>query len=342
MSDIKILGSQDEGRWDDYVLHTPNSTIFHSVSWKKAIEETYGHTSHYIYSKSSDGTLNGILPLFQVKNFFFRSRLISIPFAPYGGVCSDNPTVGQGLIEGMLEIKKNIGAEYCEVRQRGTIKDDDNKKAQADYSTFVLDLTKGSGHIWDSMDRKVRNMIRKGEKNGLIYHVDSSINSVTDFYRIYCDSMSRLGTPAHDIRFFQKVFKYCNNCSIAKVDYKGSMISALFLLNFKNTMISGWGASSTAHLKLSPNNYIYWKSIELACDKKINLFDFGRSLKGTGNYRFKEGWGAHICPLYYDHYPRYAGGKIPQYKYDRFSKIWRLLPLHMTTFIGPKLRRHIP
>jgi hypothetical protein len=34
-----------------------------------------------------------------MKSMFFGKKLISVPFAPYGGVCADDKTVEKALIE---------------------------------------------------------------------------------------------------------------------------------------------------------------------------------------------------------------------------------------------------
>ena len=40
-----------------------------------------------------EGEIKGILPLFLMRSMLFGKKLVSVPFAPYGGVCADDETI---------------------------------------------------------------------------------------------------------------------------------------------------------------------------------------------------------------------------------------------------------
>ena len=69
------------------------------------MEKTYKHKPIYLIAKE-EGEIKGALPLFLMRSWFFGKKLVSVPFAPYGGACADNETVKNTLIEEAKRITK--------------------------------------------------------------------------------------------------------------------------------------------------------------------------------------------------------------------------------------------
>jgi hypothetical protein len=91
---------------------------------------------------------------------------------------------------------------------------------------------------------------------------------------------------------------------------------------------------------------LYWTCLEFATQKGYGTFDFGRSTRGEGTYKFKEQWGARPQPLYW-HYWLRGGGELPQVnpsnrKYRLAIEVWKRLPLPVTRLLGPGIVRYIP
>ncbi len=292
----------------------------------KVIKDTYRYEPYCFLAKEND-TILGILPAVYLNSPFFKKCLISVPFAPYGGVCSNSDMIEKALIEKATNM---LDTNHCELRNL-------YGPEEHSYSTFQLELSKDPQHLWEKMSKKKRNRVRKGEKSNLKFEIDP--DSTNEFYNIYAINMKKLGTPVHDIMFFKNIRKYFpENVLIAKVLLNNRIISALYLLTFKKTIIAGWGASLPEYLSTAPNDFIYWNTIKYACKNNYTLFDFGRS--PSNNTRFKNKWGAKELPLHYHYYPSIE--KTPQQKYSTLAKIWTKIPLPLTKKLGPHIRRHIP
>ena len=75
------------------------------------------------------------------------------------------------------------------------------------------------------------------------------------------------------------------------------------------------------------------------------MFDFGRSSRGTGTYRFKKQWGTTEEPLHWQCLNRNGRTAVtlraddPQYRWA--VQTWKRFPLAITNFIGPLLRRQM-
>ena len=84
--EITELQREDEKAWDSYIYKSRISTFYHQIGWRNVVEKTYEHKPIYLIAKE-EGEIKGILPLFLMKSMFFGNKLVSVPFAPYGGIC---------------------------------------------------------------------------------------------------------------------------------------------------------------------------------------------------------------------------------------------------------------
>ncbi|MCQ1535239.1 FemAB family PEP-CTERM system-associated protein [Methanosarcina sp. KYL-1] len=340
--EIKLLRPRDEKKWEDFVTRNDSTTFYHQIGWKKVIQETYDHEPYYLFAEDDEGDIVGILPLFYMTSIFFGRRLVSVPFAPYGGVCAVDELIGKALNDEAIDIGNKLGVDYCEFR---SFKNNNhgNLIFTRNYSTFLLDVSGGHDQIWNKMNRNVRNRIRKGKKSDLKHEVDSSLDGVSKFYEIYSWSMKRLGTPIHDQEFFKSILKHFpDKTLITRANLGDLPIAAFYLLTFKDVLITAWGASLPDFLNYAPNDFMYWNCVEYASENNMLWVDFGRSLVNSGNHVFKSRWGCTEFPLNYCYYPPTKIPKPPQDEYRKHAKIWSRLPLTWTTRIGPNIRREVP
>jgi hypothetical protein len=78
---VRDYAPGDRVHWDAFVYRCPDATFFHRIGWKDVIEECFGHRTHYLVAERGDQIV-GVLPLAEVKSFFFGHALVSLPFAP--------------------------------------------------------------------------------------------------------------------------------------------------------------------------------------------------------------------------------------------------------------------
>ena len=341
--EIKQLSGKDEKKWDEFVMKSNDTTFCHQIGWKKVVEETYGHKPYYLFAESDVGDVVGFLPMFLIKDIFFGKRLVSVPFAPYGGVCCETDDVGNALINEAINIGKNLDVGHCEFRNFKNTNTYENFNCTGDYSTFLLDLDNGIDFVYGNMKRNKRAKIRKGEQHNLDFTIDADSNAVDEFYEIYSQNMRSLGTPVHDFNFLKKVYEmFPKNVFVAKVLINKEIISSEYLFIFKSMLTTMWGASINEFLKYAPNDFKYWNIIKYGCGNNLSCLDFGRCLVNSGGYEFKKQWGSVEVPLSYCYYPSTKTLLSPQNEYGKFAKIWCKLPLKVTKIIGPRVRGYIP
>jgi len=79
--------------------------------------------------------------------------------------------------------------------------------------------------------------------------------------------------------------------------------------------------------------------------RRVRLFDFGRSKRNTGAYSFKTHWGFEPQPLHYE-YRLVRAANPPNInplnpKFRLFIALWKKLPLSVANRIGPLIARDL-
>jgi len=338
--EIYKLERGEEKEWDAYVLKHPNSTFFHQIGWKRVVEKTYKHKPIYLIARE-EGEVKGVLPLFLMRSMIFGKKLVSVPFAPYGGVCADDEMAEKMLIEEAIRIAEEYDVDYLEIRSLSKIVHGEYV-TDLSYITFIINLNFGSELIWKNLRRDKKRGIKKAERANLAVEWNANID---DFYDIYIRTMRNLGTPVHCYNFFKNILnEFRDETKILTVKYEDIIICCKFLLFYKNTVISMWGVTLKEYQKFHPYDLANWKAIEYSCKEGYKYFDFGRCLLDSGVFHYKWGWSGEQKQLYYQFYlnndrnPPDISQSNPNRK--RFASVWKRLPVPLTKIVGPMLRRN--
>jgi len=341
--EITELQKEDEKSWNAYVHNSNTSTFYHQIGWRNVVEKTYKHKPIYLVAKEED-EIKGVLPLFLMKSMFFGKKLVSVPFAPYGGACADNETVEKALIEEGKRITKDWVSDYLELR---TISESNTPGliSKSLYVTSILELEQDSAVVWnEKLKRNKRKTIAKSEKRNLSMEWTNETN---EFYKMYAHNMRDLGSPVHSNKFFKNILhELLNNSKVLTVKRDGNVLYAAFYLFYKDTVINNWSSTLEEYRKYYPTDFGIWNAIKYSCENGYKYYDFGRSQENSANLEFKMRWSAETKQLHYHYYLNNAKD-VPNItatnpKRQMFAKVWSKLPLGLTTTAGPLLRKGIP
>jgi|LGOV01.1.fsa_nt_gb hypothetical protein len=50
---IRLYHDSDRHAWDHFVMDHPGGTFFHLIGWKRVVEKSFGHASHYLMAVNS-------------------------------------------------------------------------------------------------------------------------------------------------------------------------------------------------------------------------------------------------------------------------------------------------
>ena len=107
----------------------------------------------------------GVLPLVQIKSLLFGNTLTSLPFLNYGGVMADTADAAEALVAAARRTGAGAQVQPRRAAARGA---GSSRTCRARQHKVVDAAAAAPAAIWDGLDRKVRNQIRKAEKSGLV------------------------------------------------------------------------------------------------------------------------------------------------------------------------------
>ena len=331
---VREATPSDQQRWETFVESCPEATFFHRFGWKKVIEEAFGHRI-YLLLAECEGTIEGILPLGEIRSRFFGHSLISTPFCVYGGVAATTERARRLLTERACELANECGVQYLELRNREERNSDWQRKDL--YVTFRKEIDPDPEKNLLAIPRKQRAMVRKGIAANLESVIDDDIER---FFRAYSESVRNLGTPVFSKRYFRLLKEtFGNDCELLTVVRDNELVASVMSFYFRDEVLPYYGGGKGIARDYKGNDFMYWEVMKRACQQGVRWFDYGRSKKGTGSYRFKTHWGFEPEPLHYE-VKVLRGAEIPEVnplnpKYAKFIAIWKRLPLSIANRIGP-------
>jgi FemAB-related protein (PEP-CTERM system-associated) len=332
------------GTWRRVVDESPSSGLAHSPEWFTLIHRAYGHTPLYLTMNDGNGR-SGVLPAFVVRRPFFGTVVTSMPFLDSGGPCSRSADTRKMLVEHLIAEARRIGAARVELRCAERL---DIPAQPAEHKVnLTLPLPADPDQLWRRFDKQVRNQVRKAERCGLTVE-HGGVENLRAFYEAFVVRMRDLGSPPHAPEFLRAVLDAFGGRARIVLVRKGNLtIGALFALAFKDRLVVPWAICLKEYFSLCPNMLLYWETLRSACVEGFTRFDFGRSTRDSGTYRFKVQWGAQEEPLFwYFISPDRIRSDITAVaghgsKTEILGKAWQRLPLALTRCVGPHIRRYL-
>jgi serine/alanine adding enzyme len=330
------------GEWDAFVESHPDSVAYHQYSWRGVFERAFGHQGVYLGARRN-GALVGVLPLVDFKSRLFGRFGVSLPFVNYGGVLGADRDVEQALERAALDTAAARGWRHVELRHF------DQRFAQwparRHKVTMWLPLVPDTDALWQSLDRKVRNLVRKSEKSGCVAEVGGP-ELLPAFYQVFAHNMRDLGTPVYSRRFFEEVvgtFPASTRVFVVRVGTEP--VAASITVGWRDRIEVPWASALRGHNDKAPNMLLYWTMLKQAIAAGASVFDFGRSTPDESTYRFKAQWGAQPRELIWE----YLGlaGEAPEHgpgsaRFRLAVRAWQRMPVPIATLLGPVIVRNIP
>jgi FemAB-related protein (PEP-CTERM system-associated) len=341
-AEIRPLQPGQEDEWDRFVLSSRSGTFFHLTGWNALVERTLGHKCFFLTARRGD-RISGVFPISWVRNRLFGDCLVSSPLAVYGGICADDKDSYLSLLEAGRDLANRLGVKYLEMRNR-TEPFPTSLPGRDLYVTFTQDLSAGAEKLLAGLPRDTRYAVRKSLKAGLAWTDDITVD---EFYEIYAQNVHRLGTPVFSKALFTDLLSHFpKQCRLFGVRKGNKAIAGVLCFYFRDEVIPYYGGSLLESFADAPNNFMYWSLIAQSCAEGLRSFDFGRSKRETGAWKFKSSWSMKVTELPY-RYQLIRAKQIPQMspvdaKFRTPVTLWKKLPFSWTKILGPHVIRWIP
>jgi FemAB-related protein (PEP-CTERM system-associated) len=338
-----VVSADREPEWDAFVRSRADATGYHLWRWRRVLEAGLGLRCHYMVA-TRHGKVTGVLPTAEVRSLLFGRALSSLPYVNYGGVVAEDPETASALVEHAAELARGRSLSYVLLRHRQ--RQMHELPARSHKVTMLLPLEDTSELMWNRLDRKVRNQVRKAEKSGVTVQ-SGGLDLLDDFYRVFARNMRDLGTPVYGKKLFAAIlneFPQDSRLHVARVN--GLTVAGALSYAYGEWIEVPSASSLREHRALCPNHLLYWSIMTAAIAAGRRVFDFGRSTPHDGTYHFKEQWGGAPSQLWWEYRLR-GDATLPST--DRHSaklqaqiEAWKRLPLAMATALGPHLARLVP
>ena len=328
--------------WDAFVRSTPQGSPFHLMAWKRAVEATFGHRSHYLMAVRGS-TLEGVLPLFEIRGLLGgrgpriralrglrrdlrrpRRRRVRLWWTRPGLWPSD-------------AARHTWSCDTAQVRSS-------TLPTKSLYVTFSRPISRVEEENLNAIPRKQRRMTRQGLKHGL--RAELGTQHLDAFWGVYAHSVHDLGSPVFPRRLFRAIAdEFGKECELLTIWKEDRMVAGVLTLFYEDQVLPYYGGALREALPYAVNDFMYWELLCHAAKVGYRIFDFGRSREGTGAYHFKRHWGFEPTPLPYQ-YILSDGAQMPNLspsnpKMRLAVRAWKRLPLPVTKVIGPPLTRYL-
>lgn len=134
-----------------------------------------------------------------------------------------------------------------------------------DRTTVAINTIESEDEIWaNQIISKNRNMIRKAEKNELVYEAEYGFESLPEFIKLYNSTMQRL--EAEEFYFFDEKYyqsfvnNFKNKAFLGTVKKDGELICAALFMYSQDYGHYHLEGSNSEYSKLAANNLLLWKT----------------------------------------------------------------------------------
>ncbi len=329
--------------WNTYVASNPAASIYHRSEWRELIHKTFGHDCLYLLARDRNKGVVGVLPLAHLNSRLFGNFMISMPYFNYGGAVADHPLIEQRLMEAANAHAAQAGIDHIEYRD--TLPRE-GLPVRSNKVCMLLTLPKEQDVLWHSFSSKLRAQIRRPQREQPDVRC-GGLECLDDFYAVFTRNMRDLGTPVYGKAFFRNILQtFTEHSRIISIHLHNRPVAAAFLLGYRGRLEIPWASSIRQVNHLSMNMLLYWEVLKFAIDHQYTVFDFGRSSRDSGTYRFKQQWGAQPVQLYW-HYWLNDAAELPELnpdnpKYALAISLWKRLPVPVANRIGPSLVKYLP
>jgi FemAB-related protein (PEP-CTERM system-associated) len=341
---IVALLSERHAEWDRYVARHADGSLFHTLGWRDAVRDAFGHADHY-WTALRDDRIVGVLPAFLVASRIAGRMLVSVPYGVGGGILADDEEAAVSLFDAAREFARQYRCSMIDLRsERATAPD---IPIVDRYVGFRRELPDRAKDVLSWLPRKARAAARNArDKYGLTAHFDDE--NLALVWRLYTISMRRLASLNYPYRFFETLAdRFRDRRWITVVRRNGQPVAGLVTFLFRDRVMPYFIGTTEEARHCSAANFIYLAVMERAVAAGYRVFDFGRSRRdNSGSYDFKRFHGFEPRPLEYQRYvePGHSTTDLsptnPAFGLAR--RIWPHLPLCVTRFAGAHLSRHIP
>lgn len=333
-------------RWSRLVQRHPKASVFHTVSWLQALQQTYGYRPVVFTTSLLNEELENGLLFCHVRSWLTGGRMVSLPFSDHCEPLFDSSQELQFVMQYLKADLQHRNWRYIELRPaNGSLSSHAPRLGfQADkrYCLHCMDLRPSLDDIFRSLHKNsAQRRIRHAKKIGVICECGISSKLLKDFYDLLVMTRGRHHLPPQPIVWFRNLIASMNDRLEIRVAYQENVpIAAILTLRFRETVYYKYGCSSVRFKHLGAMPYLLWNAIEDSKKAGALEFDLGRSDRDNpALISFKNHWARNPLDLTYWAYPE--ARLMSGWKMSTAKRVFAWMPDRLLAATGRVIYRHI-
>ena len=342
--EVRPARPQEDDARDAFLAAHPHATFFHRAGWRRVVEKVFGHEPRELYAWRGED-LCGVLPMMACRGPLGRRNLVSVPYGVYGGPAALDLVAEQALVEEAVRLSDLSHVGHLELRY---LRDPGPDLVGSSlYCTFRKDLPERPEDVLARMPKKARAEARKArERHGL--ELSEGPWYVDDLYRMFVKNKHQLGSPALPARHFEELLAELGKDVRVHLVRRGrEPLSAVMSFLDRDTLIAYYsGTALHADREYSASNFMYLALQEWGVEHGFRRFDFGRSRRDAGAFRFKVHQGFEPTPLHY-RYHLVRDRRLPSFTPSNprtrlLRETWTRMPEWLVRRLSDRLSTYLP
>jgi hypothetical protein len=269
---IKCLYIEEFDKVEKFLTENFSSPT-HYKEWNLVVSN-YFKTEFFYFACLDKNKIIGVCPVHRYKNEK-KNRIVSGPkefMIPYGGWIFSE---GRKIDSGYFPIRKNENLEIYSLPLLEEFKSVyEGIKVIKNYKTAIINLRKSEEEIWNNLDQKRRNMIRKAMKN----HVQITYlqnENLKEFYTFYSTANDQYGLKNMPFGYFRDLVFTPGNIKvdILAAKFEDNVLGYNVIISDKNYSLYWLGIRK----KETENNGFFdllqWESIKRAKERNCLFYD---------------------------------------------------------------------
>lgn len=297
MSNVSWLSADRHAEWDAFVERHPMGLIYHTSAWQKVLESAFQHIrGKFLVLRDASGEIVAGLPIYTVKSWLLKNRLVSVPFATMCDPLIETREEFEQIWGALDELMGEESSRRIEVRTWRTKADAMPARlspgAKFKHHNLALTGMTEKALFRSFHDSCVRRRVEKGKKLGVVIESrndDESLCAVTD---ILAATRRRHDLPPMPLTFFQAMHRHLSPkmAELRLALHGGKPVGGLLLLKFKDMWISEYSGEYDDS-PAGTSQLLYWDGIRLAKESGAGHFSFGRTqIDHTSLIDYKKRW----------------------------------------------------
>jgi hypothetical protein len=339
----------NDERWPKLVERHPKGSVFHTVSWLKALRQTYRYEPVVFTTSSPTSELKNGLLFCRIESWLTGYRLVSLPFSDHCEPLCDPGEDLNFLIEYLHTTMDRQNLKYLEIRpvsgKFGQASEANGFRPAANYYLHVLDLKRDLDVTFAGLDKdSVQRRIQRAERADLTEKSGRSEDLLKEFYALFVMTRGRHHLPPIPYKWFRNLIQFHGQALEIRLARKDNTpISAILTLRCKDAVYYKYGCSDAKFNRFGAIPWLLWRAISAAKRDGANKFDMGRTEEeNTGLLVFKNHWVPEPQRLIYWRFPVMPSlGSANNWKLKVAKHLFSSMPGRLRTIAGKLIYRHI-